>query len=398
MTRALTVSELTEYIKQLVDSDMLLSHVWVSGEISNFKLHTSGHMYFSLKDEGAVIKCVMFRSQIGRLKFKPDNGMKVITRGYVSVYPAGGTYQIYVDDMQPDGTGALYLAYEQLKNKLQAKGYFDESRKKRIPVLPCAIGVITSPTGAAIRDIIHILNRRYPNCRIIVYGAQVQGAEAPPQLIRGIQYFNRMKNVDTIILARGGGSLEDLWPFNDERLAEAILQSDIPIISAVGHETDFSISDFVADLRAPTPSAAAELVMPEKRVLKDNLRVIEKRITASLLNRVKHEKMRFDRLKGSVSLKRPYELVNQKRQFLDDLERNLVKLSKAKIQDHKNALMILAGKLDALSPLTVLTRGYAVVQKPDGTVVRSADDLSHGDEFDVTVKDGKFRAIYDTKV
>jgi len=398
MLRTLTVSELTEYIKQLVDNDMLLSHVWVSGEISNFKLHTSGHMYFSLKDEGAVIKCVMFRSQISRMKFKPDNGMKVILRGYVSVYPAGGTYQIYVDEMQPDGTGALYLAFEQLKNKLQQMGYFDEKRKKPIPVLPCAIGVITSPTGAVIRDIIHVLNRRYPNCRIIVYGSQVQGPEAPAQLIKGIQYFNRKKNVDTIILARGGGSLEDLWPFNDEGLAEAILQSEIPIISAVGHETDYSISDFVADLRAPTPSAAAELVMPEKRALKENLKVIEKRITASLLNRVKQEKIRFERIRESVSLKRPYDLVNQKRQYLDELERDLIKVCRLRSQEHKNALMVLSGKLDALSPLTVLSRGYAVVQKNSGAVVRSVDDLKHGDEFVVTVSDGKFKAVYDKKV
>ena len=276
MERTLTVTELTTYIKQLVDSDMLLSNVWVTGEISNYKHHTSGHMYFSLKDQGAVIKCVMFRTQNSRLKFRPEEGMRVLARGYVSVYPQGGAYQLYVDDMQPDGIGALYMAFEQLKKKLEAQGLFDAGRKKKIPELPRAVGVITSPTGAVIRDIIHVLNRRYPNTRIFIYSAAVQGPEAAGQLIEGIRCFNTKKNVDVIILARGGGSIEDLWPFNDEDLAIAISKSEIPIISAVGHETDYSISDYVADLRAPTPSAAAELVMPEKKALKEALATNEK--------------------------------------------------------------------------------------------------------------------------
>ena len=285
----LTVRELTAYIKQLVDSDMLLSNVSVSGEISNFKHHSSGHMYFSLKDQDAVIRCVMFRTYNARMKFIPEEGMKVIVRGYVSVYAPGGTYQLYAEEMQPDGTGSLYLAFEQLKRKLEAQGWFARERKKPIPRLPRAIGIVTSPTGAVIRDILNVLQRRYPNIRVIIYPSAVQGNDAPAQLARGIRYFNGERNVDVIILARGGGSIEDLWPFNDEGLAYAIYDSQIPIISAVGHETDFSISDFVADLRAPTPSAAAELAVPEKAVMKERLIIYEKNLISSLLMKLKGE-------------------------------------------------------------------------------------------------------------
>lgn len=398
MERTLTVSELTAYIKQLVDSDMLLSHVWVSGEISNFKAHSSGHMYFSLKDDKALIKCVMFRTQNSRLKFRPEEGMKVIARGYVSVYPLGGTYQLYIDEMQPDGTGALYLAFEQLKKKLEQQGYFDASRKKPLPLLPCAIGVVTSPTGAVIRDIINVLTRRYQNCRIIVYGSAVQGAEAPAQLIRGIKLFNKLKNVDVIVLARGGGSLEDLWPFNDENLAKAIVESEIPIVSAVGHETDYSISDFAADLRAPTPSAAAELIMPEKKAMKETLKVFEKRLAMSLLNKLKHEKTRLSKIAESRSLNRPLETINQKRQYLDMLERSIIQRGKFRIEGFKNSLSVLAEKLDALSPLTVLARGYALVQGPNGEVVRTSEGLRKGDNLTVTVCRGKFQVIYDKPI
>lgn len=395
MKKSLTVSELTGYIKQLVDSDMLLSHVWVVGEISNFKAHSSGHMYFSLKDEKAVIRCVMFRTQNSRLKFRPEEGMRVIIRGYVSVYPLGGSYQLYIDEMQPDGTGELYLAFEQLKKKLEQQGYFDASRKKPLPLLPCAIGVVTSPTGAVIRDITNVLTRRYPNCRIVLYGSAVQGAEAPAQLIKGIKLFNKLKNVDVIIIARGGGSLEDLWPFNDENLAKAIVDSDIPIISAVGHETDYSISDFVADLRAPTPSAAAELIMPEKNALKEALKIFEKRLGISLINRVKHEKTKLARLAESRSLNRPLETINQKRQYLDMMERNLIQRGKHRLEAFKNSLSVLAGKLDAMSPLTVLSRGYAYVQGSNGELIRKAEGLNKGDKLTVTVCSGKFQVIYD---
>lgn len=395
MDRALTVTELTKYIKQLVDSDMLLSNVWITGEISNYKHHTSGHMYFSLKDQGAVIRCVMFRTQNSRLKFRPDEGMSVIAKGYVSVYPQGGNYQFYVDAMQPDGTGALYMAFEQLKIKLEAQGLFDSSRKKKIPLLPKAIGVITSPTGAVIRDITQILNRRYPNTRIVVYGSAVQGNEAPAQLSEGIRYFNTKKSVEVIILARGGGSLEDLWSFNDEGLAIAISKSEIPIISAVGHETDFSISDFAADLRAPTPSAAAELVMPEKKALKDTLVLFEKRLFNCLAYGLKKERDRLSRMQSVRGLQKPFDIVNQKRLALDTLERNLIIQGRTGLERARTSLKTVTAQLNALSPLTVLSRGYGVIQDEDGKLIRSVKRLKSGDKLVITMTDGKFQAVCD---
>ena len=395
MERTLTVTELTTYIKQLVDSDMLLSNVWITGEISNYKFHTSGHMYFSLKDKGAVIKCVMFRTQNSRLKFRPEEGMRVLVRGYVSIYSQGGAYQLYVDAMQTDGTGALYMAFEQLKLKLETQGLFDTARKKKIPALPTAIGVITSPTGAVIRDIIQVLSRRYPNTRIIVYGSAVQGTEAPAQLIKGIKYFNSKKNVDVIILARGGGSLEDLWPFNDEALAITISESEIPIISAVGHETDFSISDFVADLRAPTPSAAAELVMPEKKALKEALTTNEKRLFSYLSYNLKKERDRLSRLQSARSLQKPLEVINQKRQSVDTLEKNLALQGRTGLDRARNSLKTVVAQLNALSPLTVLSRGYGVIQYEDGKLMRSVKGLKSGDKLIITMTDGKFSAVCD---
>lgn len=395
MNKAMTVSELTIYIKRLVDSDMLLSDILVTGEISNFKAHTSGHMYFSLKDKDSIVKCVMFRAQNSRLRFMPEEGMKVIARGYISIYTQGGVYQLYVDDMQPDGTGALYMAFEQLKKKLESRGLFEISRKKPIPMLPRAIGIITSPTGAVIRDMTNILNRRYPNNRVILYGSAVQGAEAPAQLIKGIECFNSLRNVDVIILARGGGSLEDLWAFNDERLALAISESEIPIISAVGHETDFSISDFVADLRAPTPSAAAELVVPEKQILTDKLDTYKKRLTNSLSQRSKKERERIHKISKSRSLNKPLDLINQKRQMIDSLERSLYLHGKAKVERLWASLRIAAGKLNALSPLTVLSRGYGMIKKEDGTTVRSVEGLVPGDRLIITVADGEFSALHE---
>lgn len=395
MNRAVTVSELTNHIKQLIDRDMQLSNIWVTGEVSNFKHHTSGHMYFSLKDQDAVIKSVMFRGQNSRLKFKPEEGMKIIARGYVSIYPQGGAYQLYVEHMQPDGAGALYMAFEQLKDALDKKGLFDSSRKRPTPTLPKAVGVITSPTGAVIRDIIHVLKRRYPNTRIIVYGSAVQGLEAPAQLINGIRAFNELKNVDVIILARGGGSLEDLWAFNDENLAYEIANSSIPIISAIGHETDFSISDFVADLRAATPSAAAELVMPDKRVMKQSLEGYKKRITNALIYNLKKERERISGLQSMRSFTKPVEIVNQKRLQLDSLERNLSFQAKVILERHRALLGTTAGKLNALSPLTVLSRGYAVIYDENERLIPTAKEIRQGDRLIVTMVDRRFRAICD---
>jgi len=389
---SLTVRELTAYIKQLVDSDMLLSNVCVTGEISNFKWHSSGHMYFSLKDQDAVIRCVMFRTYNSRMRFMPEEGMQVIVRGYVSIYAPGGTYQLYVEEMQPDGTGSLYLAFEQLKRKLEALGWFAQERKKPIPRLPRAIGIVTSPTGAVIRDMLNILQRRYPNVRVIIYPSAVQGVEAPAQLIRGLKYFNDAKNVDVIIVARGGGSLEDLWPFNDEGLARAIYESSIPVVSAVGHETDFSISDFVADLRAPTPSAAAELVVPEKSALKERLAIYERSLVNSLMMRLKRERERIAALSSARSLTRPYEKIDALRQQLDGRLRELALIGRSKLEKHRSLLASLAGRLDALSPLTVLSRGYAIVQREDGGIVKSIRTITPGDRIMIRVADGKFGA------
>lgn len=388
----LTVRELTAYIKQMMDSDLLLSNVSVTGEISNFKRHSSGHMYFSLKDQDAVIRCVMFRTYNARIRFMPEEGMQVIVRGYVSVYAPGGNYQLYVEEMQPDGTGSLYLAFEQLKRKLEALGWFAQERKKPLPRLPRAIGIVTSPTGAVIRDMMNVMLRRYPNVRVIIYPSLVQGEEAPAQLIRGLKYFNAEKNVDVVILARGGGSLEDLWPFNDEGLARAIHESEIPVISAVGHETDFSISDFVADLRAPTPSAAAELVVPEKSALKERLAIYEKSLVNSLLMRLKRERERLAGLSSARGLTRPYERVDALRQQLDGRFRELVLLSRSELEKHRSALGSLAGRLDALSPLTVLSRGYAIAQREDGSIIKSIKAMKSGDRITVRVADGRFGA------
>lgn len=398
MESCLTVKELTGHIKQLVDSDMLLSNVCVSGEISNFKHHSSGHMYFSLKDADAVIKCVMFRTNNARIRFIPEEGMKVIIKGYVSVYAPGGTYQFYAEEMQPDGTGSLYLAFEQLKSKLEGMGWFAPERKKPIPLLPHAIGIVTSPSGAVIRDIINVLERRYPNSRIIIYPSAVQGADAAIRLSNGILYFNGQRNVDVIIIARGGGSLEDLWPFNDERLARAVYESKIPVISAVGHETDFSISDFVADLRAPTPSAAAELVMPEKAAMRDRISVNEKRLIGSLVNAMKRERERIAWLSGARSLTRPFERIDRLRQKLDGSMRELLLVARSGLEKHRSALNLLAGRLDALSPLTVLARGYAIASKEHGDVIRSVHELNPGDKIIVTVTDGKFGCRFEDEL
>ncbi len=398
MQNCLTVKELTGYIKQLVDSDMLLSNVLVSGEISNYKLHSSGHMYFSLKDEDTVLKCVMFRLNNSRMRFRPEEGMRVIVRGYISVYPAGGTYQLYAEEMQPDGTGSLYLAFEQLKKKLGDQGYFDADRKKPLPVLPKAIGVVTSPTGAVIRDILNVLGRRFDNARVIIYPSAVQGADAPAQLVKGIGYFNDRRNVDVIIIARGGGSLEDLWAFNDERLAKAIYESKLPVISAVGHETDFSISDFVADLRAPTPSAAAELVMPEKRVLKERVEFLQKRLSNALVNALKRERQRILRLSSSRSIIKPFEVVDRKRLMLDSVYRHMLLIHKSCMQTHRGRLQVLAGRLDALSPLTVLARGYAVAQGEDGSLITSVKALKTGDRIKLTLAEGKCWSRFESPI
>jgi len=389
MQYILTVSELNRYIKEIFSGDPVLTGLWIKGEMSNYKHHYSGHMYFTLKDEKSLIKCVMFKSQTYSLKFNPENGMKVMARGYVSVFERDGQYQLYIEEMQPDGLGSLYLAFEQLKKKLQDEGLFDKRVKKMLPHLPKSIGVITSSTGAVIRDIINVTSRRFPNVKIKILPVPVQGIQAAPMISKAIQIFNRLECVDVIILARGGGSLEELWPFNEEVVARSIFQSNIPVISAVGHETDFTIADFVADVRAPTPSAAAELVVPEKRVLIQKIIDMKLRLQNTLLKSVNINRVKYERLEGSIVFKQPYNRINQERVRLDNLCRYMHNALLTRKEKAKMSMIFLIDKLDMLSPLNVLSRGYGIVKSKDaGMLVKSVDEVKIGDKVEIALKDG----------
>lgn len=382
--RIATVSQINGYIKKILDKNIILNNVWVKGELSNFKLHYSGHIYTTLKDEGGVLKAVMFRGAVSSLAFTPQDGMKVLARGKVGVYENGGVYQLYIEEMIPDGVGELYIAYEQLKAKLQSEGLFDENHKKPIPKFPSAIGVITASTGAAVRDIINVITRRYPMAEIVLFPAQVQGTGAAQSVVSGIQYFNDTNSVDTIIAGRGGGSIEDLWVFNEEIVARAIFASKIPIISAVGHETDFTIADFVADLRAPTPSAAAEIAVPSALELMSSLNMQRSRLTQAQVARIRNLQLKINSLK----LKTPQEIINDNAQKLDNLFRRAESSFHLALVGHRKSLGELAGKLDALSPLNTLSRGYSIPVKHDGTVIRSSHELNGGDEFTLKLRDG----------
>ncbi len=384
----LSVSELNEYMRMLLDSDPLLGSVLVRGEISNFTNHyKTGHFYFSLKDEGALVRAVMFRGNAQKLRFLPENGMKVILHGRVSVFPRDGQYQIYVDDIQPDGVGALYLAFEQLRQKLEAEGLFDTARKRPLPRFPRKIGVITAPTGAAVRDILHILGRRWPLAEVILYPALVQGAAAPETLIAGLDCFREKIPVDVIILGRGGGSAEDLFAFNHEGLARAIAASKTPVISAVGHETDFSISDFVADLRAPTPSAAAELAVPDVGEIRDALygtaRALDERIGV-LLTRYRAE---LDRLSGTPLLRSPQSYLDERRMSVAYLEKRAHAAFSQKTAEAKTAFTALCAKMEALSPLRVLSRGYTAVFDGEGKPVTAGRQLAVGECVSIRFSD-----------
>lgn len=384
----LTVSQLNRYVKSVLDEDANLNCIFMVGEISNFTNHyRTGHLYFTLKDEISAVKAVMFRGNASRLRFMPDNGMSVIIRGRVSVFEATGQYQVYVDDMQPDGVGALSLAYEQLKEKLAGEGLFDASHKKSIPQYPQKIGVITSPTGAALRDILNILKRRFKPAEVVFYPAQVQGENAVPQLVEGIREMNRQAYADVIIIGRGGGSIEDLWAFNSEELARAVYESDIPVISAVGHETDFTICDFVADLRAPTPSAAAELAVPdadEQRVYINSLFNKLYSLVSSEIS-INRDKLIF--LCSKECLKDPLRSLDIKRMYLDKLSNELTSFESRNIETNKLKLLSLTEKLSAVNPANVLLRGYSAVYK-DGKIINSKDKIKSGDDIKVTFSDG----------
>jgi exodeoxyribonuclease VII large subunit len=428
-----TISALNKYIKRTFDNDEILQNIWIKGEISNFKKHSRGHMYFTIKDDHSRIQAVMFVGNNRFLKFIPEDGMNIIVRGNVTIYEATGQYQIYVNEMQPDGVGNLYLAYEQLKKKLEAAGYFDDQYKKSLPKIPKEIGVITSPTGAAVRDIITTLKRRFPSVTITLFPVLVQGPEAPNSIAKAIYQANQTEAIDVLIVGRGGGSIEELWAFNEEIVAKAIFQSTIPIISAVGHETDVTIADFIADKRAATPTAAAELAVPNWEDLYEKIGQRKIRIQRAIAKKIETERKKLTNLQKSYAFRYPEQLVKQKEQQLDrlfdDLQRNMLHLierkrtallniekdvqrnhpksyiAKAREQLEKNETLLrqhvtsikkekefqfkhLTTKLEALSPLKIMTRGYSLAYKQDGKLIKSISNVSVGEPLTIKLKDG----------
>lgn len=388
-TLVLSVSQLNRYIKMNFDADENLANIFISGEISNFTNHyRTGHLYFTLKDDSAAVRVVMFNSSAKRLKFMPEDGMKVIARGRVSVYEASGQYQLYVDDMQPDGVGALNLAYEQLKEKLQKEGLFSELHKKPLPPYPEKVGVITSPTGAAVRDIINVLGRRFPYAEIVFCPVLVQGEGAHLQLIDAVNLFNSERAADVIIIGRGGGSIEDLWEFNDEGLARAVYNSEIPVISAVGHETDFTICDFVADMRAPTPSAAAELAVPDANELQYALSALKNRMFLNVSSGIADRRSRLEYLTSKGALKSPDEMLSNRSQRLDTAFSKVMSSYENRIGGKKVEFISAATALSKLDPMSVLMRGFAFVSDKNGKNVYSSQALAKGDKINVRFHDG----------
>ena len=388
---AVSVTELNKYIKEKIASDEALSNIIVKGEISNFKNHYTGHMYFTLKDENSLIKCIMFKTYAQKLNFMPKDGMKVFAFGGVSVFERDGIYQIYVKAMQEDGVGALYREYEELKKKLEQEGLFSQEHKKKIPLMPKIIGVLSSQTGAVIKDIINVSTRRNPNVYIRLLPVPVQGDGAAIKIADGIKVMNDKNLADVLIIARGGGSLEDLWPFNEEIVAHAIYNSKIPIISAVGHETDFTIADFVADLRAPTPSAAAELAVPDIYEIKQKINQAQNRLKILLSKKLEIIKLRYEKCINSAVFKEPLRIIRDRQLILDSYIKNLEKQIQEKKQQEKTKYVKLVSKLDALSPLKTLTRGYSIIEKND-KIVKSIKDLDSGDKVNLKLVDGEKQA------
>lgn len=384
-----TVSRVNNYIKRLLDSKPVLNNIWVKGEISNYKRHSSGHIYLTLKDEGSVLKAVMFRAAAASLDFDPADGTMVVAHGKISVYEAGGTYQLYIEDMTLDGIGDLYREFEKLKAKLSEEGLFDEKFKKPIPQFPKTIGVATAPTGAAVRDIINVITRRYPMAEILIYPTLVQGVGAKESIVSAIEYFNATKSCDTLIVGRGGGSIEDLWAFNEECVARAIFASEIPIISAVGHETDFTIADFVADFRAPTPSAAAEVSVPASDELYRLLDIYKVRMSKSVNLRIDG----YRRMLSRLTPRNPQDKINELSQKLDMRIQTLEQIYKLNINEKKRKISEACAKLDALSPLKTLTRGYSIPVDNNGKVLREKADFTKNMEFTLKVQNGDIDCI-----
>lgn len=390
--QVLSITQVNEYIRAQLDNDPLLQGVAVRGEISNYKMYPSGHHYFTLKDEGGALKCVMFKGNALRLRFRPENGMKVIAMGKISVYPRDGAYQLYCTAMAMDGIGDLHAAFEQLKAKLAAQGLFDADHKKPIPKYPKTIGIVTSSAGAAVHDMLRILRKRYPLTQVLLLPVRVQGAEAPPEIAAAIRYANRYHLADLLIVGRGGGSIEDLWAFNDERVAYAIYESEIPVVSAVGHEPDVTISDYVADLRAATPSNAAELAVPDQDALCQMLDAMQTTMATALSRQIKGARQHLQVLSESSALKSPVAYLDQKRKNLTLLSNRLTASQQHKAADCKRCFVELAAKLDAMSPLKVLSRGYSMTTLPDGSVIRSAGQVAIGDKITVSLCDGSLTA------
>ena len=388
----ISVSQLNSFVRLIIENSEVLGDVYVRGEISNFVNHRSGHFYFSVKDENGAVKAVMFRTSAQKLAFLPENGMKVIVHGRVSVFERDGVYQLYADDIQPDGVGSLYFAYEQLKAKLSAEGLFDPAHKKSLPALPMRVGIVTSPTGAAIQDMKNIIGRRFPLCTVVLYPALVQGEGAPASIARGIRYFNEIKSVDLIIIGRGGGSIEDLWAFNNEALARIVYASELPIISAVGHESDFTICDFVADVRASTPSAAAELAVPEATELKMRIEERKERMDFLISSAVAQKRTRLETLERSKVLRSPQNTLDNRRimlsSYMDSLDKSMEIVFGRKTSAYKASM----AALGALNPLAVLSRGYSVAFS-DGKLIKSTQSVSAGDRIETKVSDG---VIYST--
>ncbi|MEW6523131.1 MAG: exodeoxyribonuclease VII large subunit [Bacillota bacterium] len=387
-----SVSQLTQFIKDLLWNEPVLREVAVRGEISNFKRHTSGHLYFTLKDQSSSLRSVMFRSHAASLAFRPHDGLKVIAAGHITVYERDGAYQLYVRSLEPDGLGSLYLALEQLKKKLEQEGLFDPGRKRALPRLPRRVGVVTSLQGAAVRDIITVSRRRFPNLPLVIVDVAVQGAEAPERICQGLELVARVPEVDVVIVGRGGGSVEELWAFNDETVVRAVAACPVPVVSAVGHETDFTLADFAADVRAPTPSAAAELVVPDRAVLERSIEQAAGRLRLALVRRTELARARWKRAVDSPAMRRPQDRLHQLEQRVDELTRRLGVAAARRVEQARGRSERLSARLDALSPLAVLARGYSVCLDSTGAVIRSIGHVVAGEELEVLVADGSIGA------
>lgn len=390
--QVLTITQVNEYIRTLMDGDQLLLNLAVKGEISNYKIYPSGHHYFTLKDETGVLKCVMFKGNAMKIRFRPENGMKVIAMGKISVYPRDGAYQLYCTGLVLDGVGDLYAAFEQLKVKLAAQGMFDQSHKKPLPPYPNTIGIVTSSAGAAVHDMLRIIRKRYPLAWVLLLPVRVQGAEAPGEIVAAIQYANHYSLADLLIVGRGGGSIEDLWAFNDERVAYAIYKSRIPIISAVGHEPDVTISDFVADLRAATPSNAAELAVPDREALSQTLDRMSETMASAITRQLRINRQRLKMLSLSPVIKSMDGYLNQRKNELNILRGRLISAENQHLSVLQKRFVNLTAKLDAMSPLKVLSRGYAMVQDEKGGIVHSFCDVTPGDQLRISLEDGAVTA------